>query len=340
MVDAESVSLGEPPINFFQVLTAMAYAAFAEAPVDVAIVEVGLGGAWDSTNVADGQVAVLTPISLDHQRLLGGTLAEIATEKSGIIKPGAIGIIGAQPESALAPIRAQAAQVEAQLIFAGEQLCVHSRELAVGGQVLGLTGLAGSYDEVYLPLHGAHQAQNLLLAVAAVEAFLGGGSQPLDADLVRAAAAQMSSPGRIEIIRSSPTIIVDAAHNPAGAGALADTMESEFHFSRLIGVVGVLTEKDADGILAALESILDEIVITQPDSPRAIPAEQLAELAEEIFGLDRVRVEPQLAAALSLAVDLAEAQGDLGGGVLATGSVTMAAGVRGLLGRSEAGAGV
>ncbi|MGL5829916.1 MAG: bifunctional folylpolyglutamate synthase/dihydrofolate synthase [Angustibacter sp.] len=326
MVDGELT-----PINEFQVLTAMAFAAFAEAPVDVGVLEVGMGGTWDATNVAHAQVAVVTPIGLDHQQFLGETIAEIAGEKAGIMKSGATAIIARQSLAAAEVLVARAQAVSADVVLAGEQIGILSRELAVGGQLLTIRGMAAEYPDLLLPLHGEHQAENLVLAIAAVEAFIGGGEEPLDLAAVQGAVAQMSSPGRLEVVRSSPTVLVDAAHNPAGAQSLATAIGAAFTFSRLIGVIGVLGDKDAEGILAALEPVLDQIVLTRSDSPRAVHPEDLQAIAEDIYGPDRVLVQPSLPRALALAVDLAEADGDLGGAVLATGSVTVAGQVRGLL---------
>jgi dihydrofolate synthase/folylpolyglutamate synthase len=222
----------------------------------------------------------------------------------------------------------------------GVEFGVLHREVAVGGQLLTLQGLSGVYEEVFLPLHGVYQASNAACALAAVEAFLGvrtepGGTAPaggLDAELVRAALADVDSPGRLEVVRRSPTVLVDAAHNPAGAAVLAEALQESFGFSRLVGVVGVLTDKDAEGILDALEPVLDQVVITRSSSPRSMPTDELGELAEEIFGEDRVHVRRSLPDAVGLAVELAEADGQYGGGVLATGSVTVAADVRAMFG--------
>lgn len=337
LVDARSAAEGGPRMTFFEVLVAMAYAVFADAPVDVAVVEVGMGGSWDATNVADGSVAVVTPVAVDHQRFLGKDVATIATEKAGIIKPGAVAVLARQPEAAAGPLLRRVAEVGATVAREGVEFGVLHREVAVGGQLLTLQGLAGVYDEVFLPLHGVYQASNAACALAAVEAFLGARGEPgtaggLDADLVRSAFAGVDSPGRLEVVRRSPTVLVDAAHNPAGAAVLAEALQESFGFSRLVGVVGVLAEKDAEGILDALEPVLDQIVVTRSSSPRSVPPDELGELAEEVFGEDRVHVRPSLPDAVGLAVELAEAEGEFGGGVLATGSVTVAADVRALFG--------
>ncbi|MEY9967285.1 dihydrofolate synthase/folylpolyglutamate synthase [Streptacidiphilus sp. MAP12-16] len=313
-------------LSFFEILTGMAYAAFAEAPVDVAIVEVGMGGSWDATNVIDAPVAVITPISLDHTDKLGDTPGKIATEKSGIIKKGSLAIVAQQPLDAAEVILRHAAEHDAVVAREGMEFGVVHRDMAIGGQLLTLRGVSGQeYDEVFIPLHGAHQAQNAALALAAVEGFFGVGiarEQPLDIDKVRAAFSGVSSPGRLEVIRRSPTIVLDAAHNPSGARATADAISESFGFSRLVGVIGTSGDKDSSGLLEALEPVLAEVVITKNSTQRATDIDRLAEEAVEIFGADRVLVEPRLDDAIDAAVSLAEEVGDLGGsGVLITGSI-------------------
>jgi dihydrofolate synthase/folylpolyglutamate synthase len=332
MVDAAQ----EHPLSFFEVLTGLAYAAFADAPVDVAIVEVGMGGSWDATNVADGQVAVLTPIAVDHTKYLGDTAEVIAVEKAGVIKPGAFAVLAAQSPEVAEVVLRRAAEVGAAVGREGGEFGVRGRLGAVGGQVVAVAGLGGLYEELFLPLLGAHQAHNAACALAAVESFLGGGSRQLDLDLVRAGFATASSPGRLEVVRRSPTIVLDAAHNPAGTLAAATALQEDFAFSRLIGVVGVMADKDTVGILAALEPVLDEIVITRVRDPRAMPVDELAAVAVEVFGPDRVQVEARLDDALDAAVALAEDGDDpAGAGVLVIGSVVLAGAARTLLkGRS------
>ncbi|MBC9734693.1 bifunctional tetrahydrofolate synthase/dihydrofolate synthase [Nocardioides marmotae] len=327
------------PLSFFETVVAMAYAAFADAPVDVAVVEVGMGGTWDATNVADGTVAVVTPIAVDHTRYLGETVAAIAQEKAGIIKPGAQVVLAQQPPEAAVVLLERAAEVGATVVREGIDFGVVSRVPGVGGQLISLQGLRGRYDEVFLPLHGAHQAQNAAVALAAVEAFLAGGDagEALDEDLVRAAFAEVTSPGRLEVIRRSPSVVLDAAHNPAGAEATVAALEDSFTFSPLIGVVGVMGDKDAEGLLAAFEPVLSHVVCTQNSTARAMPAEELAEVAREIYGEDRVSVEPRLADAIDAAAALAEAGEAFGsplgsGAVLVTGSVVTVGEARTLLG--------
>lgn len=334
IVDAQSLQNGGRRLNFFEVLVAIAYAAFADAPVDVAVIEVGLGGSWDATNVADGAVAVFAPIDLDHTHLLGTDVASIAEEKAGIIKDDAFVVSAVQDDDAVEVILEQVEQHGARLALEGNQFGVLSREVAVGGQQVSLRGIAGEYPDLFLPLHGEHQAHNLSLAVAAVEAFLGGGEQAIDPEVLSAAVAGMSSPGRLEVVRRSPTVLVDAAHNPHGARALVAALGESFTFTRLVGLVGVVADKDATGILESLEPVLDHVVVSRTTSHRAMDPENLGALAVEIFGEGRVTVEPNLPEALDRAVAIAEEDG-LGAGVLATGSVIMAAEVRMLLGQTS-----
>src|SRR3954471_4129751 len=330
LVDQRRVPTGEPRLTFFEVLVAMAYAAFADAPVDVAAVEVGMGGSWDATNVLDAQVAVVMPVALDHQRFLGYDVASIAAEKAGIIKPGSVAVLADQPPDAAAVLLRRCAEVGVTPLREGVEFGVAAREVAVGGQLLTLRA-AGTYEDVFLPLYGEHQARNAACAVAAVEALLGAGAGGLDPDVVRAALADADSPGRLEVLRGGPTILVDAAHNPAGAAALAEALREAFTFTRLVGVVAVLADKDAEGILGALEPVLDEVVVTRSTSPRSIDPAELAEIAEDVFGDDRVHVAARLDDALDVAIGRAEEGGLVGGGVLATGSITVAADVRRLL---------
>lgn len=333
MVDAQQ----EYRLSFFEVLTGMAYAAFADAPVDVAVVEVGMGGSWDATNVIDGDVAVITPIDLDHTDRLGGTPGEIATEKAGIVKQDATVILAQQPVDAAQVLLKKAVEVDATVAREGLEFGVVARHIAVGGQLVTLRGLGGEYEELFLPLHGAYQAHNAAVALAAVEAFFGvgaGHTQRLDIDNVRKAFASVTSPGRMEVVRRSPTVVLDAAHNPAGARATAEAVSEAFDFSRLIGVVGASAEKDVRGVLEAFEPIFAEVVVTQNSSQRAMDADELAGVAVEVFGDDRVQVEPRLDDALEAAITLAEGEGEYAGsGVLVTGSVITVGEARLLLGR-------
>jgi dihydrofolate synthase / folylpolyglutamate synthase len=327
----------DTPMSFFEIVTALAYSIFADAPIEVAVVEVGMGGTWDNTNVIDAEVAVVLPIDLDHTQYLGETIAKIAAEKAGIIKSGATAILASQtPEGATELVR-RAVQVEASVAREGLEFGVLDRRVAVGGQFLALQGLGGVYQDVFLPLHGAHQAQNAACALAAVEAFfgIGAGSGTLDLDTVRAAFAAVRSPGRLEAIRATPTILLDSAHNPHGMKASVEAIADAFDFRRLIAVVAVLEDKDVDGMLGLLEPAVDEIVVSENSSTRALPADELAAIAVGVFGPDRVTVEPRLDDAIETAVRLAEDTGDeflSGAGVLVTGSVVTAGEARVLLG--------
>ncbi|WHT20813.1 bifunctional folylpolyglutamate synthase/dihydrofolate synthase [Crossiella sp. CA-258035] len=330
------------PMSKFEVLTGMAFAAFADAPVDVAVVEVGLGGSWDATNVADGRVAVICPIAIDHVDYLGGDLAGIAKEKAGIIKPGATVVMAEQQPEAATEVLRQVAEADAVIARQGAEFGVLQREIAVGGQLLRLQGLGGVYEDVFLPLHGAHQADNAALALAAVEAFFGAGpDRQLDIETIREAFATVASPGRLERLRTAPTVLVDAAHNPHGAKALAAALEAEFGFRKLVAVVSVMGDKDATGILTELEPVAHEIVLTQNSSPRAMDVDDLAVLAMPIFGEDRILVEAHLPDALEAAIRLAEETDNpdepvYGGGVVVTGSVVTAGETRALLGKAPA----
>ncbi len=348
MVDeqSESGALGEPGprLSKFEVVTAMAFAAFADAPIDIGVIEVGLGGRWDATNVVKAPVAVITPIGIDHVEYLGSDIAGIAAEKAGIIsdadpETGAdtVVIIAEQPPEAMEVLLAQAVAADAAVAREGSEFVVLSRQIAVGGQLLELQGLGGVYSEIFLPLHGAHQAHNAVVALAAVEAFLGAGAdRQLDIDAIRSGFAAAASPGRLERLRSAPTVFIDAAHNPAGATALAAALAEEFDFRFLVGVVAVMADKDVDGILTALEPAFDQIVVTQNGSPRAMDVNELMLRAEERFGQDRVITASTLADAIETAtalVDEAAEEGPSGSGIVITGSVVTAGAARTLFGR-------
>jgi len=339
-----------PPLSKFEVVTAMAFAAFADAPIDIAVVEVGLGGRWDATNVVNAPVAVITPIGVDHADYLGDTIADIASEKAGIITrqdddpvpTDTVAVIARQLPEAMEVLLAQTVQADAAVAREDSEFAVLDRQIAVGGQLLELQGLGGVYSEIFLPLHGEHQAHNAVVALAAVEAFFGAGAQrQLDVDAVRAGFASVTSPGRLERMRSAPSVFIDAAHNPAGAAALAQALQDEFDFRYLVGVVSVMSDKDVDGILSALEPVLDQIVVTHNGSPRALDVEGLALRAEERFGPERVVAAATLPDAIETATALVEEAGNEGegagrfGGVgmVITGSVVTAGAARTLFGR-------
>ncbi len=333
LVDAESVARGGPRMSFFEVITGLAYAVFADAPVDVAVVEVGMGGTWDATNVADGAVAVVTPIGLDHTDYLGPTVADIAREKAGIVKPGAVAVLAEQPADAASVLLARCAGEEVPVLREGIEFGLVRRDVAVGGQLVDLRSQSRIYEGLLLPLHGEHQAHNAAAALAAVEALLGG--TDLDPEVVAEGIAAVRVPGRLEVVRRSPTVLVDAAHNPHGAAALATALDESFGFSHLVAVVGVLGDKDAAGILTALDQAVDEVVVTRSRSPRAMPEDELRAVAEPILGEERVHEEPDVRAALDTAMrlaDEADSYGHGGTGVLVTGSVVTVAEARSILG--------
>ena len=324
LVDKNSLESGGVALSYFEVVTALGYAAFADAPVDVAIIEVGMGGTWDATSVAAASVATITPIGMDHADYLGDTIGQIASEKAGIIAPGSTAITAVQVEEAREVVVARARELDVPLKIEGEDFGLLSREIAVGGQLISIRGLRGDYDDVFVPFFGEHQASNACVALATVEAFLGSDDEKLDVDLVREGLASAETTGRLHAIRLDPTVLIDAAHNPHGARALAAAIQDSFTFDRLIGVVGLLGDKDAAGVLEALEPVLDSLILTSPASPRALPAEQLATIAEDFFGGKDVVVEDELLDAVDRAMGMAEADGETGGtGVLITGSVVL-----------------
>ncbi|SEH73322.1 dihydrofolate synthase / folylpolyglutamate synthase [Mycolicibacterium rutilum] len=347
LVDQQSEAAGGPAMSKFEVVTAMAFAAFADAPVDVAVVEVGLGGRWDATNVVNAPVAVITPIGMDHADYLGDTIADIAAEKAGIITKqeddlvptDTVAVIGRQVPEAMEVLLAQTVRADAAVAREDSEFAVLGRQIAVGGQLLELQGLGGVYNEIFLPLHGEHQAHNAVVALAAVEAFFGAGAdRQLDVDAVRAGFAAVTSPGRLERMRSAPTVFIDAAHNPAGAAALAQALQEEFDFRYLVGVVSVMADKDVDGILAALETVFDQIVVTHNGSPRAMDVTELALLAEQRFGPDRVVTAATLPDAIETATAIVEessSEGERfgGAGMVITGSVVTAGAARTLFGK-------
>ncbi len=335
MVDAQQID--GISLTFFEVMTALAYAAFADAPVDVAVVEVGMGGTWDATNITDAEVAVVTPIDFDHTAILGNTLAEIATEKSGIIKAGAKAVLAAQAPEAGAVLLARAAEVGAEVRREGIEFGLLERAAAVGGQVIRLETADGPLGDLLLPLFGAHMAHNAALAVAAVEAFLGG--RPLPAEVIEEGLAAVRAPARLEIVRRSPTVLLDTCHNPHGAKATLAALTESFAFSPLIVVLAMMADKDVAGVLQVLSDEATVVVCTSiPGSARALGAAELGELAIGVLGDDRVRVAEDLPDAIEEAVQLADEAGP-GAGILIAGSVYLAGAARTLLANSSTASG-
>ena len=318
------------PISFFEAVTALAMAAFAEHPVDVGIFEVGMGGAWDATNIIQPAVTVLSPIGMDHMEYLGNTIEEIATTKAGILKEGAYAVLSIQEPTVAKILLARAAELGIEVAREGIEFEVMSRQIAVGGQLLTIRGTKDVYSDLFLPLHGKHQAANAAAALVAAEAFFG--DQHLDLDAVKSGFAAATSPGRFEIVRRDPTVILDAAHNPHGAKTLANTLQEEFTFGRVIAVVGVFADKDAVGIFNEIKDVIDGVIVTQSSSPRALPAQELAKVARAFIDSDRIFVEPDLKTAIEKA--LSDANHPLEEetvGVLITGSVITVGEARAIL---------
>jgi dihydrofolate synthase/folylpolyglutamate synthase len=318
-------------ISYFEALTAIAFVAFAEHPVDLAVIEAGLGGEWDATNVVQSQVAVMTPIGLDHMEYLGDTLEKIAKTKSGIFKPESNVVLAAQTSEVAKVLMSKVAQVSAIAFRQGIEFSLENRAIAVGGQLIAINGIHGLIDEIFLPLYGAHQANNAAIALAAAEAFAG---VKLDSDLVRSAFSKVKSPGRCEVVHRDPTVIIDAAHNPHGAKALVSTINSEFDFESLIGVVAVLGDKDASGILAELSQVIDYLIVSESSSPRALAANELAKVAAQFFKPEQIEIIPELRGAITYATEKATLSNQVNDGVsavLITGSVVTAGQARSIL---------
>ncbi len=330
LLDEQAESVNGPPVTMFEAVTALAFACFADAPVDVMIIECGMGGAWDATNVVTPAVAVVTPVGLDHTDYLGDSITQIAEEKAGILKAGALAAFARQEPEAAAVLTTRCTELDITPAREGVEFAVTSRSLAVGGQMLTIQGIGGEYDELYLPLHGEHQSANAALALAAVELFFNvNPERKLDIDVVRAGFAAVTSPGRLERLRTSPTVFIDSAHNPHGARAITTALAESFDFSRLVGVVAVLEGKDARGILTALEPGFDSIVVTRNSSPRSMSVDDIAQIALDIYGDDRVFASPNLEEALDVAVGLVDDVAEWGSAaVVALGSVVTAADAR------------
>ena len=325
MVDAELLANSEPALSFYEALTVLTFACFADAPVDVAVIEVGMGGEWDATNIVVADVAVLTPIAMDHAEILGDTIREIARTKAGIVKPATRVVSAHQSDDAMEEILRATELSEATLRVLGRDFYLMSVEQAVGGQVLSVSGIAGEYRSLTLPLFGEHQADNAAVAIAAVESFLGNGKTPLGSEVVEDGILLSSSPGRLQVIDHQPTVIIDAAHNPHGAEALCRALMGSFAFPRLVCVVGILQEKDVIGIIEALDPVVDHFVVTQSQSDRAISVSDLADAVSAIAGPDRVDSRANVESALERAKEIAGVEG----GVIVTGSITLIGEVRG-----------
>ena len=337
LVDRHLEADGAPRLTYFEILTVLAFAVFADEPVDVMVLEVGIGGAWDATTVADAAVSVVTPVDLDHTDILGDTVTEIAREKAGIIKPEGFLVSSAQQPEAAQVLLDRARELGVPFRFEGVEFSVTARSTAVGGQVITVQGLAAEYPELMLPLFGAHQAQNAAVAIAAVEALLGGREKPLNPELVSQGLGAVTSPGRLELARTAPPVILDAAHNPHGLLASAVAVREAFTFSKLNLVVGVLREKDVEAMFRVLADEYHEVDLelwcTASHSPRAVAPDELAEIAVDMgFDEDAVHVAERLDDACAAAIQDAAAREQFDGAVLVTGSITVVGEARALLG--------
>ncbi|WP_090148924.1 glutamate ligase domain-containing protein [Leucobacter sp. USHLN154] len=322
VVDAELAEAGHGRITFFEALAVLAFAVFADAPVDVAVVEVGMGGEWDATNIVDARVAVFTPIDLDHTSILGSDVATIARTKAGIIKSGSVVVSAAQEPDALAELAEAAERHDAALAVLGRDFALVDDRLAVGGRQIDVVGLSGqSYDPIFVPLFGHHQAENAALAIAAAEAFFGA-SRPLPEEVLDDGFGSLTSPGRLQLIGTDPVVYVDAAHNPHGAAALVSAVSESFTFAELALVVGVLEEKDVSGLMATLAPIAHRVTVAPVDSPRSIPAGDLQQIAEDEIPGTPIEIAESLPEALEEARGWAmRAEGRA---VLVVGSVLLA----------------
>ena len=326
MVDAQAIDGVQ--MTFFEIITGMAYAAFADAPVDVMVMEVGMGGTWDATSVATADVGVVLPIALDHTHILGNTIEEIATEKAGVIRTGGKAVIAGQTPEAMRVLAAHAADVGAPMLVEGVDFALLDRRAAVGGQVLRIEATGGAVGDLYLPLFGEHMGRNAAVAVAAVEALFG---RPLDPEVMAQGLDAVVAPARLELVHGEPPVVLDTCHNPHGARATIDALGQSFDFSPLIGVVAMMDDKAVEEVLEIFGEAMNTIVVTQVSSTdRAMKVDELTELASDVVGGDSVRTAPNVRAALDLAMTLAEQAGP-SAGVLVAGSVYLAGEARALL---------
>ena len=319
MVDQELATQSEAPLTFFEALSVLGFAVFADAPVDVLVLEVGMGGAWDSTNVADGDVAVFTPVGLDHMDRLGNTISEIAETKSGIIKQGALVVTSDQTPEALQVLQRVSSEKAEGLFQLGKDFSVESHQATSTGQRVEVSGLAGKYGPYEAPVFGIHQSANLAVAIAAVEAFLGGGQVPIADDVLRSAIADLSSPGRLQLVRTEPALLLDGAHNPAGAKTLAVSLKSEFSDKPLVGLVAVLSDKDVAGVFGELAGCFEQLVVTESSSNRSLEIADLEKLAIEHSG-----TKTEAVSGVSVALERARMIAlEIDGMVVVTGSISL-----------------
>lgn len=318
LVDGELVAAGENALTFFEAMTALAFQVFSDEAIDVLVLEVGMGGEWDATNVATADVAVFTSIDLDHQKSLGSTIAEIAQTKSGIIKPGSIVVSSPQTPEARAVLAEKA-----EVLFSGVDFGFSDVSADGYGVRFSVQGLAGEYPQLWMPLLGAHQAENAATAIAAVEAFLGSGQRSIDDEVLRQAMVDAVSPGRLHIVSKSPTVLLDGAHNPAGVLALAKALNFHFPGREVIGMVAILSDKDVHGTASEFSKCFESVIVTQAPGPRALPAQEFADALEDV-GVNVLLVEPTASLAyqeLIARVEGAEAVGVVSGSLYLVGEI-------------------
>ena len=316
------------PITFFEALTAMAFVSFADTPVDAVSLEVGMGGKWDATNVLTPLVSVITPIDLDHQEFLGNTIEKIAFEKAGIIKSSVPVIVSQQVKDAAKVILATAIEHNAPIMREGIELDVLERSVGVGGQQLTIANPYGTHADLFLPLFGKHQASNAAVALTAVEAFV---DRQLDNELVQEAFSEFSSPGRLQVLKRNPTIVIDAAHNPAGIRATKQGIEESFKFDNLILILAFMADKDIEEILKELTGFAQVVVLTQTKSARAMSTAALEKQVKNISGFAaRIEVSDNSDEALTKSMQIANELGN-SAGIIALGSVVLAGEIASIL---------
>ena len=313
-------------LTFFEAITALAFEQFSQVPIDVGVIEVGLGGTWDATNVITPEVSVITPISLDHKDYLGDTISEIASEKAGILKANVPAVIAAQKPEAEKVIRNKIAELEIAAFWEGRDFSIANRSLAHGGQVFDVNTPYTKHESIFTHLYGEFQAQNAAVAITAAETFL---NQEINHDFVLTAFEKATSPGRIEIIKRNPTVIIDAAHNPAGVAVSRKAIEESFDFSEIILVLGCMKDKDINEMLAELRGFAASVIATQVDSARAIDHRELATLIKQYLPETELLTSEVLPTALEVAIDYAKEK--KGRGIVVLGSVALAGAVKGLL---------
>ena len=274
LVDAQLLAEGEPRLTFFEALSALAFQLFSDSPIDVLVLEVGMGGEWDSTNVADADVAVFTDIDLDHTKSLGDTVEQIAQTKAGIIKPKSLVVSSIQQESVAQIIDRQSFN---GVKFAGRDFYVSDITPDGYGVRFSVQGVAGNYPLVWMPIMGEHQAHNAATAIVAVELFLGEGQRPIADEVLRAALADSVSPGRLHVVSKEPLVVLDGAHNPAGARSLAKALQWQFAAPKTVGLVGILADKDVAAVAYEFAGMFDELVVTAAPGVRGLAAEAFAQ---------------------------------------------------------------